>query len=230
MRPFDWEFPYPSQRMPILARNAVATSQPLAAQAGLRMLLKGGNAVDAALATAITLTVVEPTSNGIGSDAFAILWDGSKLHGLNASGRSPEGWTLDRFNGKTAMPTRGWDAVTIPGAVSAWVALSERFGKLPFADLFEPAIRYAADGYLVSPTIARLWDKTGAKPEGCAGLRRALHAPRPSPEGRREIHRARSRASARAHRANEGRGVLPRRARGKHGRAFPCAWRRNDDG
>jgi gamma-glutamyltranspeptidase / glutathione hydrolase len=156
-RPFDWKFPYPSQRMPILAHNVVATSQPLAAQAGLSMLYKGGNAVDAALATAITLTVVEPTSNGIGSDAFAILWDGSKLHGLNASGRSPEGWTLDRFKGKSAMPTRGWEAVTIPGAVSAWVALSERFGKLPFADLFEPAIRYATDGYLVSPTIARLW-------------------------------------------------------------------------
>jgi gamma-glutamyltranspeptidase/glutathione hydrolase len=157
MKPFDWGFPYPSQRMPILARNAVATSQPLAAQAGLSMLYKGGNAADAAIATAITLTVVEPTGNGIGSDAFAILWDGKKLHGLNASGRSPEGWTLHRFTGKTAMPTTGWDAVTVPGAVSAWVALSERFGKLPFADLFEPAIRYAADGYLVSPTIARLW-------------------------------------------------------------------------
>jgi len=143
--------------MPILARNAVATSQPLAAQAGLTMLYKGGNAVDAVLATAITLTVVEPTGNGIGSDAFAILWDGSRLHGLNASGRSPEGWTLDRFKGKATMPTKGWDAVTVPGAVSAWVALSERFGTLPFADLFEPAIRYAADGYLVSPTIARLW-------------------------------------------------------------------------
>jgi hypothetical protein len=131
MRPFAWAFPYPSQRMPILARNAVATSQPLAAQAGLSMLYKGGNAVDAVLATAITLTVVEPTGSGIGSDAFAILWDGSKLHGLNASGRSPEGWTLDRFKGKTTMPTKGWDAVTVPGAVSAWVALSERFGKLP---------------------------------------------------------------------------------------------------
>ncbi len=89
MTNFDWQFPYTSQRMPVLARNAVSTSQPLAAQAGLRMLLKGGNAVDAALATAITLTVVEPTSNGIGSDAFCILWDGKKLHGLNASGRSP---------------------------------------------------------------------------------------------------------------------------------------------
>jgi gamma-glutamyltranspeptidase/glutathione hydrolase len=121
------------------------------------MMRKGGNAVDAALAAAITLTVVEPTSNGIGSDAFCILWDGKKLHGLNASGRSPSAWTLDRFKGRAAMPTRGWDAVTVPGAVSAWMALSSRFGKLPFADLFEPAIRYASDGYLVSPTIARLW-------------------------------------------------------------------------
>ena len=157
MKPFSWDFPYPSQRMPVLAKNAVATSQPLAAQAGLGMMQNGGNAVDAALAAAITLTVVEPTSNGIGADAFCILWDGKKLHGLNASGRSPAAWNLDRFKGKTAMPTRGWDAITVPGAVSAWVALSERFGKLPFADLFEPAIRYAADGYMVSPTISRLW-------------------------------------------------------------------------
>jgi gamma-glutamyltranspeptidase/glutathione hydrolase len=159
MKAFDWQFPYPSQRMPVLARNVVATSQPLAAQAGLSMMQKGGNAVDAILATAITLTVVEPTSNGIGSDAFCILWDGRKLHGLNASGRSPVAWNLDRFKGKTAMPTRGWDAVTVPGAVSAWVTLSARFGKLPFADLFEPAIRYASGGYMVSPTIARLWAK-----------------------------------------------------------------------
>jgi gamma-glutamyltranspeptidase/glutathione hydrolase len=159
MKPFGWEFPYPSQRMPVLAKNVVATSQPLAAQAGLSMMQKGGNAVDAALAAAITLTVVEPTSNGIGSDAFCILWDGTKLHGLNASGRSPAAWNPERFKGLSAMPTRGWDAITVPGAVSAWVALSERFGKLPFADLFEPAIRYAADGYMVSPTISRLWAK-----------------------------------------------------------------------
>ena len=106
MTTLDFQFPYTSQRMPILARNAVATSQPLAAQAGLRMLLKGGNAVDAILATAISLTVLEPTSNGIGSDAFCILWDGKKLHGLNASGRSPAGWTPDRFKGAQAMPQR----------------------------------------------------------------------------------------------------------------------------
>ncbi len=159
MKPFDWQFPYPSQRMPILARNAVATSQPLAAQAGLRMLMKGGSAVDAVLATAIALTVLEPTSNGVGSDAFAILWDGKQLRGLNASGRSPAAWTPDRFKGMAAMPVRGWDAVTVPGCVAAWVELSGQYGKLPFADLFEPAIKYAADGFMVSPTIARLWEK-----------------------------------------------------------------------
>ncbi len=157
MTSFDWQFPYPSQRMPVLARNAVATSQPLAAQAGLAMLLKGGNAVDAALAAAITLTVVEPTSNGIGSDAFCILWDGARLYGLNASGRSPAAWEARRFADRRAMPATGWDSVTVPGAVSAWAMLSQRFGKLPFADLFEFAIRYASDGYMVSPTIARLW-------------------------------------------------------------------------
>ena len=157
MKPFDWQFPYPSQRMPVLARNVVSTSQPLAAQAGMRMLLKGGNAVDAILATAIALTVVEPTSNGIGGDAFCIMWDGKKLQGLNASGRSPEGWSLDRFQGRPSMPQRGWESVTVPGAVSAWVAMHAKYGKLPFADLFEPAIKYASDGFMVSPTISRLW-------------------------------------------------------------------------
>ncbi|HEX6066738.1 MAG TPA: gamma-glutamyltransferase, partial [Longimicrobiales bacterium] len=155
--PFDWQFPYPSQRMPTLARNIVATSQPLAAQAGLRMLMKGGNAVDAVLATAIALTVLEPTSNGIGSDAFCILWDGTRFHGLNASGRSPAAWSPDRFKDLKQMPQRGWESVTVPGAVSAWVDLSAKFGKIPFAHLFDPAIKYAQDGYMVSPTIARLW-------------------------------------------------------------------------
>jgi gamma-glutamyltranspeptidase / glutathione hydrolase len=157
MKSFDWQFPYYSQRMPVLARNIVATSQPLATQAGMRMLAKGGNAVDAILATGIALTVLEPTSNGIGSDAFCILWDGKKLHGLNASGRSPAGWSLERFKGEPAMPQRGWESVTVPGCVSAWRELSEKFGKLPFADLFEPAVKYAAEGYMVSPTISRLW-------------------------------------------------------------------------
>jgi gamma-glutamyltranspeptidase / glutathione hydrolase len=170
----EWQFPYTSQRMPVLASNIVATSQPLAAQAGLRMLLKGGSAVDAALAAAMTLTVVEPTSNGIGSDAFALIWDGKQLHGLNASGRSPAAWSPKRFAGLSAIPNRGWDSVTVPGCVSAWRMLSEKFGKLPFADLAEPAIRYAADGYLVSPTIARLWAKQAPDLADQPGFREAF--------------------------------------------------------
>jgi gamma-glutamyltranspeptidase/glutathione hydrolase len=156
MMPFDWSLPYPSRRQPLFARNVVSTSQPLATQAGIAMLERGGNAVDAALATAITLTVVEPCSNGIGSDLFAILWDGHGLVGLNASGRAPAAWTPERFAGRK-MPQRSWETVTIPGAVSGWVELSSRYGKLPFADLFEPAIRYARDGYAVSPVVAQKW-------------------------------------------------------------------------
>ena len=163
---FTWEFPYPSQRMPLLAKNVVATSQPLAAQAGLQALARGGNAVDAALAAAITLTVVEPTANGIGSDAFAILWDGEKLVGLNASGRAPAGWTPERFQGRAAMPVHGWDAVTVPGCVSAWVALSQRYGKIPFPDLFQAAIRYARDGFMVSPITAMSWARQAPNLKG----------------------------------------------------------------
>ena len=123
------------------------------------MLARGGNAVDAAVATAITLAVVEPVSNGIGSDLFAIVWDGRELAGLNASGRAPASATAARYAREAAMPQRGWEAVTIPGAVSGWVALSTRYGRLPFAELFEPAIRYARDGWLVSPVIAAQWQR-----------------------------------------------------------------------
>ena len=154
---FAWDLPYPSQRQPVLARNAVATSQPLATQAGIAMLQRGGNAVDAALATAIALTVVEPCSNGLGSDLFAIVWDGRELAGLNASGRAPAAVTSARYVAAGAIPLRGWESVTIPGAVSGWAALSQRFGALPFADLFAPAIRYAHGGFAVSPIVARKW-------------------------------------------------------------------------
>jgi gamma-glutamyltranspeptidase/glutathione hydrolase len=156
---FDWAVTYASRRSPIFARNIVSTSQPLATQAGIAALRAGGNALDAALATAITLTLVEPCSNGLGSDLFAIVWDGRELVGLNASGRAPAAWTPKRFAGLAAMPRAGWDTVTIPGAVSGWVALSRRFGKLPFADLFTNAIAYARDGYAVSPVIAEKWAK-----------------------------------------------------------------------
>ena len=159
---FDWSAGYPSQRLPIFGRNIVSTSHPLGAQAGLRMLLAGGNAVDAAIAAAAAMTVLEPVSNGLGSDAFAILWDGTRLHGLNASGPAPQAWTPAYFARKgvgaaTAPPQRGWDSVTVPGAVAAWVALSERFGKLPFADLLQPAIDIAERGYLVPLVVQQKW-------------------------------------------------------------------------
>ncbi len=158
MTDVDFSLPYSSARAPVMGRNVVSTSQPLAAQAGLRMLLKGGNAVDAAIAAAMALTVVEPTGCGLGSDAFAIVWDGKELHALNSSGRSPAAWTPERFRGRKVMPERGWDTVTVPGAVAAWVELARRFGTLPLSILAEPAIVYARHGFLVSPKIAKLWE------------------------------------------------------------------------
>ncbi len=164
---FNYGTPYTSARLPLFARNVVSTSHPLAAQAGLRMLLKGGNAVDAAIAAAATITLTEPVSNGLGSDAFCILWDGQKLHGLNASGPAPATWTPDYFQRKygeaRTPPKRGFDSVTVPGAVAGWVALSERFGKLPFADLLEPAIEVAERGYLVPIVVQQKW--AAATPE-----------------------------------------------------------------
>jgi gamma-glutamyltranspeptidase/glutathione hydrolase len=159
---FDWSTPYTSARLPVFGRNVVATSHPLAAHAGLRMLLQGGNAVDAAIATAAVMTLVEPVSNGLGSDAFCILWDGQQLHGLNASGHAPAAWTPEYFKAKYGAdakqpPKRGWDSVTVPGAVAGWVALSERFGKLPFGDLLAPAIEVAERGYAVPLVVQQKW-------------------------------------------------------------------------
>ncbi len=157
MTAISFDQPYPSGRSPVCAGNVVATSQPLATQAGLDALRRGGNAVDAALAAAITLTVVEPNNNGLGSDAFCLLWDGTRLVGLNGSGRAPAAWTPERFAGRDRMPELGWDTVTVPGAVSACTAMSRRYGALPFAELFEPAIGYARDGFQVGPKTAFYW-------------------------------------------------------------------------
>lgn len=183
--------PFTSRRSPVLADNVVATSHPLAAQAGLDAMARGGNAVDAALAAAITLTVVEPTGNGVGSDAFAIVHDGRRLHGLNASGRAPAAWSPEYFIGHDAMPAVGWDSVTTPGAVSAWVALSKRFGALPFERLFERAVVLAEEGFLVSPVIATLWangaNRLGDQP-GFAGA--FLPDGRPPRAGERFRHPA----------------------------------------
>ena len=161
-------------RSPVYAaRGAVATSQPLAAQAGLAMLREGGTAVDAAVAAAITLAVVQPGSNDLGGDLFALVWDGTRLHGLNASGRSPAALTRElmaasaqpppaalggaQAGAATAPPARGWLPVTVPGAPAGWHDLHARFGRLPFERLFGDAIQYAESGFPVSPATARNW-------------------------------------------------------------------------
>jgi gamma-glutamyltranspeptidase / glutathione hydrolase len=156
---FNYTRPYPGGRSPLMSRNVVSTTHPLAAQAGLSMMKAGGNAIDAIIATAAVLTVVEPCSNGLGSDLFALVWspEDKALHGLNSSGRSPQAWSADTFKGMQTMPERGWMAVSVPGAVAGWMALSKRFGKLPFADLLAPAIDAAERGFMVTPIISGQW-------------------------------------------------------------------------
>lgn len=154
------QYPYSSQRQAVFARRGmVATSQPLAAEAGIAMIRQGGNAIDAAIATAAALTVVEPTGCGIGGDAFALVWVKDKLYGLDASGHAPAALNRDAVKqaGHDQMPIYGWTPVTVPGCPSAWAELSARFGKLEFADLLQPAIALARDGFPVSPMVAHQW-------------------------------------------------------------------------
>ncbi|XXF09590.1 gamma-glutamyltransferase family protein [Pseudomonas sp. D2-3] len=153
-------YPYASQRQSVFARRGmVAASQPLAAEAGIDIMRRGGNAIDAAIATAAALTVVEPTGCGIGGDAFALVWVKGQLHGLDASGHAPAALNIDAVKaaGHTQMPTYGWTPVTVPGCPSAWAELSRRFGRLPFGDLLKPAISLAADGFPLSPVVAHQW-------------------------------------------------------------------------
>ena len=172
---FDFANPYTSTRIPVFARNVVSTSHPLAAQAGLRMLYQGGNAVDAAIAAAAAMTVCEPVSNGLGSDAFALIWDGKALHGINGSGRAPQAWSPQYFRSKyagsaSAPPKRGMDSVTVPGAVSSWAMMSQRFGKLPFANLMEPAAEIAERGYLLPPVVQQKWAAATGEMQGLPGF------------------------------------------------------------
>ena len=180
---FNFNNPYTTTRIPVFARNIVSTSHPLASTAGLRMRLLGGNAVDAAIAAAAVMTIVEPVSNGLGSDAFALIWDGKELHGLNASGRAPQAWTPEYFkrkypgsnvSGGNTPPKRGMDAVTVPGAVGSWAAMSERFGKLPFAELMQPAIDVAERGYLLTPVVQQKWEAATPELQGLPGFANAF--------------------------------------------------------
>ncbi|WP_444685535.1 gamma-glutamyltransferase family protein [Alkalicoccus luteus] len=155
-------YPYASTRNVTFAKNGmVATSQPLAAQAGLDILKQGGNAVDAAVAAAAALTVVEPTSNGIGGDAFALVWMKDELHGLNASGQAPEKLSIETLKaaGVEEIPKFGLTPVTVPGAPAAWAELSEKFGKLTLEETLAPAVKLAREGFPLSPTLAKYWNK-----------------------------------------------------------------------
>lgn len=155
-------YPFPSQRHCVFGKKGmVATSQPLAAQAGLDILKKGGNAVDAAIATAACLTVVEPTSNGIGSDAFAIVWMNGEMYGLNASGYAPAAISIEALQalGHKEIPRFGMIPVTVPGTPAGWVALSKRFGNLPLKEVLKPAINYAKEGFPISPTLGHHWQQ-----------------------------------------------------------------------
>ena len=153
-------YPYPSKRNVTIAKNGiVATSQPLAAQVGLDILKQGGNAVDAAVATAACLTVVEPTTNGIGGDAFAIVHFNDSLFGINGSGKSPKALSFNALKekGYDEIPRFGVIPITTPGAVKAWVDLVKRFGNLSFKDVLAPAINIAREGFPISPTIGNSW-------------------------------------------------------------------------
>src|SRR3989454_184055 len=153
---------FAARRSVVMARNGmVATSQPLATEAGVAILKKGGNAFDAAIATALTLGVVEPMSTNIGGDAFLLYrWaaDG-KIYGVNGSGRCPQHLTLDalRRRGIQGVPRYGWGSVTVPGAIDAFVEVQRRHGKLTFAEVLAPAIYYASEGFPVSEVIAQQW-------------------------------------------------------------------------
>ena len=157
---------YPSQRYPIYARGGMVNcSSPMASAAGINMLKRGGNAVDAAVAAAAALTVTEPTANGIGSDAFALVWieKEKRLFGLNSSGPAPMLADADRIIGdgrdrQGKMPTHGWTPVTVPGAPKAWAELAGRFGRLTLAEDLAPAVDYAREGYPCAPNLARTWN------------------------------------------------------------------------
>ncbi len=156
--------PFATRSVVIARHGMAATSQPLATQVALDILKRGGSAVDAAIAANATLGLVEPTSNGIGGDLFAIVWDAKaeRLVGLNASGRSPLGLTRDYFvdNGHERIPKFGPLPVSVPGCVDGWAELHDRFGRLPLRDVLKPAIDYAREGFPVSQVIAYYWQRS----------------------------------------------------------------------
>jgi gamma-glutamyltranspeptidase / glutathione hydrolase len=155
-----YQFAFPSASV-TAKHGVVATTQRLAADIGLAILKQGGNAVDAAIATAAAMTVCEPTANGIGGDAMVLVWFEGTLYGLNASGHSPSSINIDavQAKGHTSMPQYGVDSITVPGIPQAWADLQARFGTLPLATLLEPAARLAETGYTLNPQLASMWQR-----------------------------------------------------------------------
>ena len=157
-----------TRSMTMTKYGVVATSQTLASAAGVKILEAGGSAVDAAITANAVLGVVEPNSNGIGGDLFAIVYEAKsgKLYGLNASGWAPAGLNIDLLTaaGETSMPQRGIHSVTVPGAVAGWDAMHKRFGRLPLGNVLAPAIHYAQEGFPVTEIISEFWASDRARP------------------------------------------------------------------
>ena len=162
--PFDpLDYPHSSRRTVVYAKNGMTCAgNPTAASIGLQTLIKGGNAVDAAVAMAAAMPLVEPTGNGLGADAFVMVWKDGKLYGINGSGPSPKAASIEalRAKGCDKMPAYGVLASDVPGAVGTWAAVHERFGRMAFSDALAPAIDYAEKGFPVSPTVADLWARS----------------------------------------------------------------------
>lgn len=160
---FDpYMYHFGSRRRSIYAKNGmVACTHPLAAEAGLRMLEKGGNAIDACVAMAMTLPIVEPSATTFGSDNFAIFWSKGKLNGMSSSGWTPKAMTYDyvKEKGLKSIPFGGWDSTTVPGCVRGWVNLIEKFGNLTLADVAQPAIEYAEEGHPMTPYVVGSFDQ-----------------------------------------------------------------------
>jgi gamma-glutamyltranspeptidase/glutathione hydrolase len=180
-------FPYTSRRMPLVAGNGVvATSNPLASQAGLAALQAGGTAVDAAIAAAACLSVLEPTSNGLGGDGFALIWDGATLHGINGSGRAPAALSVEALHraGHAEVPTHGWLPVTVPGVVQLWGDMHARFGKLSLERVLAPAVAYAEDGAPVPAVVGQNWARGVAAARQRSGPEFAGFLPTFAPGGK----------------------------------------------
>ena len=216
-------------RSPVYAPNgAAATSQPLATTAALAVLQKGGNAVDAAIAAAAVLSVVEPMMTGVGGDMFALMWSAKekKLVALNASGRAGSLMTREELvkRGRTRIP-RGIETVTVPGALAGWDALLKKYGTMTLAQALQPAIGYAENGFVVTPVISGDWAGQRAILAARRGREGDVPSERRAAKGGRLFPKSRLRGDAATDRERRTGDAVRRRARPEARRAHPAARR-----